>query len=685
MFFIALLVMLFSSLFLKAQCPGSPLTVSHNSNAKIDACVGYNPSAINLTVSGGNENYTYQWYVNGNPIRDSTRSSLDLPQFLTPGSYSYYVIVSDDCNPVNSATSSSALKQFNIIAEPSVAISGVLTGCQGSSLLLTANPSNVIINNIYYWQSSPTGTVGSYTDISSQNSSTFSPPTIAPNIYYYGIRVTGGAACSERRAQATLTVNPLPTAPTSVTALPSTICSGASSNLNSTSSDNTIRWYIVETGGTNIGTSASGANFSVSPTSTTTYYAESFSSSSCASATRTAVTVMVNPKPVGSTSAQTVCSGSATSVALSSTPIGSTFSWTAVIQTSPSSGTISGHSSGSGTPIAQTLTNTGTTAGVIRYTVTPTLNGCAGTSFMVDVMVNPSIRNNTISLQGQIPCGSSPTINFSGSTPPTLSGGVGTYTYAWASSTNGNCCWSIILGQTGPSLAIIQTAQTIFYKRYVYSGGCVDSTEDKKVNQNQVPTTTGFLVTGGGSYCTGGAGVSVGLNGSALGINFQLRQNETNIGTAVAGTGFPLNFGLQTAGIYTVMATNPDAPQCSTPVSNSVTVIVNPLPTITLGTPASVCFNTSAQTTPLTYSAVTNAPTTYSITWNAAAITAGFINVTDAPLPASPIQISVPANVATGTYTGTITVKNANGCISAGKTFTITINPKPAPIIIYHN
>ena len=117
----------------------------------------------------------------------------------------------------------------------------------------------------------------------------------------------------------------------------------------------------------------------------------------------------------------------------------------------------------------------------------------------------------------------------------------------------------------------------------------------------------------------------------------------------------------------------------------SFTVTVNPLPTITPGTSASVCTSTSAQTTLLTYSAVTNAPITYSITWNAVAITAGFINVTDALLPASPITISVPANVAAGTYTGIITVKNANGCVSTGTTFNITINPKPGPIIISHN
>jgi len=44
-----------------------------------------------------------------------------------------------------------------------------------------------------------------------------------------------------------------PTIPSLVTAIPSTICAGATSNLNATSAGNTIRWYTTASGGTNIG------------------------------------------------------------------------------------------------------------------------------------------------------------------------------------------------------------------------------------------------------------------------------------------------------------------------------------------------------------------------------------------------------------------------------------------------
>jgi hypothetical protein len=60
-----------------------------------------------------------------------------------------------------------------------------------------------------------------------------------------------------------------------VTATPSTVCPGALSNLNATySGASAINWYTVDTGGVAIGTSTSGTDFAVYPSTTTTYYAE---------------------------------------------------------------------------------------------------------------------------------------------------------------------------------------------------------------------------------------------------------------------------------------------------------------------------------------------------------------------------------------------------------------------------
>ncbi|MEI6123178.1 MAG: HYR domain-containing protein, partial [Bacteroidota bacterium] len=68
--------------------------------------------------------------------------------------------------------------------------------------------------------------------------------------------------------------------PNPVTATPSSLCFGATANLNAVSAGNQINWYTAATAGTLLGTTASAVNFPVTPLVTTTYYAESYSGTS---------------------------------------------------------------------------------------------------------------------------------------------------------------------------------------------------------------------------------------------------------------------------------------------------------------------------------------------------------------------------------------------------------------------
>lgn len=95
---------------------------------------------------------------------------------------------------------------------------------------------------------------------------------------------------------------------------------------------------------------------------------------------------------------------------------------------------------------------------------------------------------------------------------------------------------------------------------------------------NILPMPTVYSVTGGGGYCTGAAGANVGLSGSTFGVNYQLYLGASPVGSPVAGTGSAISFGPQaTAGIYTVVATNASS-GCTSNMSGSVTVYINPLP-----------------------------------------------------------------------------------------------------------
>lgn len=105
-------------------------------------------------------------------------------------------------------------------------------------------------------------------------------------------------------------------------------------------------------------------------------------------------------------------------------------------------------------------------------------------------------------------------------------------------------------------------------------------------------------------------------------------------------------------------------------------------PTVTTtGTATAVCFSASSQTTSLAYTATTNSPTSYSIDWNAAANTAGLLdqNVTSNTFlsgAGSVSTIAIPANVAGGTYNGTLSIITAGGCRNT-QAISLTINALP--------
>jgi uncharacterized protein YjdB len=107
--------------------------------------------------------------------------------------------------------------------------------------------------------------------------------------------------------------------------------------------------------------------------------------------------------------------------------------------------------------------------------------------------------------------------------------------------------------------------------------GCTNNmTGTPSISINPLPTA--YTVTGGGNYCAGGTGVHVLLSGSDIGVNYQLFNGSTPVGSPMGGTGYSLDFGLETAaGGYTVVATNTST-GCTNNMMSSAVVIVNPLP-----------------------------------------------------------------------------------------------------------
>ncbi|MCP9768347.1 choice-of-anchor D domain-containing protein, partial [Lacihabitans sp. LS3-19] len=102
-------------------------------------------------------------------------------------------------------------------------------------------------------------------------------------------------------------------------------------------------------------------------------------------------------------------------------------------------------------------------------------------------------------------------------------------------------------------------------------------------------------------------------------------------------------------------------------ISGGVTVLE--APTLSKNASMDICEGATSFTIP--YTATTGSPTTYSISG------IGITAVSDATLPASPITVDLSSGASGSGISYILTVKNANGCISANITGSVNVNPKP--------
>ena len=236
------------------------------------------------------------------------------------------------------------------------------------------------------------------------------------------------------------------TAPTSITAVPATLCSGGSTDLtvNGGSLGSGADWYWYEGGcgtGSSIGT---GSTINVSPTTTTTYYV--LADGDCNTTTCASVTVTVGTLSTAATSASaspsTVCSGTSSTLSITGGSLGTNASWEWY------SGSCGGIPVGTGNTISVSPSSTTT------YYVQAT--GDCNTTTCVSVIVTVGI----LSTDPTSATATNTTICEGSSTDLTVNGGsLGTNaTWEWYSGS----CGGISVG-TGVSISINPTTTTTYY------------------------------------------------------------------------------------------------------------------------------------------------------------------------------------------------------------------------------
>jgi gliding motility-associated-like protein len=258
-------------------------------------CAGPNGTAT-VTVTGSSAPYTYSW--NTVPVQ-TTGTATGLP----PGTYTCTITDANGCITT---------QQVTIILNNNAVVSAAANPtaiCPGTSTILTA--TSLITNPIIY-----TWTPGNLTG---------QTITVSPTINtIYTVTATNALGCTAT-AQVTVNINAVPAAPV---VNGTAICSGTTTTLNISSpqAGSAYNWYDAATGGTLLTTGTSYTTPVL--TATTTYYVDAVSGPGCISASRTPVTVTVNPLPAGlPINGTTICSGTGTTLNVPNPQAGYTYSW----------------------------------------------------------------------------------------------------------------------------------------------------------------------------------------------------------------------------------------------------------------------------------------------------------------------------------------------------------------------
>jgi hypothetical protein len=361
--------------------------------------------------------------------------------------------------------------------------------------------------------------------------------------------------------------------------------------------------------------------------------------------------VVVNPTPATPTATgnSPLCNGQ--TLNLTATPVtGANYYWTGP----------SGFTSTLQNPtiVAVTPANIGT------YNVVAIVAGCTSAVGSANVVINP------------IPAGST-----AGSNSPLCSGQ--TLNLTATPVTGANYYWTGPSGFTStlqnPTIVNALAANAGVYNVVAIVAGCTSAVSSTAVVVNANPDST-MIVNPASAVCIGNAG-SVTLSSSQAGKLYQLRTGllgGTNVGTAVSGTGSGITIpvpaaNLTTTGlnIFNVKVTDPIT-GCFAEVDDTVGIVVNALPTVTVPADTTVCISSA------TFTLTGQSPLGGS--WSGAGVSGSTFNPSSAGIGIHPLQYSY-TDILGCTNTAVRSVKvQALPIVSAGPAAQVCVNGSVLPL-----
>ncbi|NBR14231.1 MAG: PKD domain-containing protein, partial [Crocinitomicaceae bacterium] len=259
-----------------------------------------------------------------------------------------------------------------------------------------------------------------------------------------------------------------------------------------------------------------------------------------------------------STPTATVCTGQTVQYTSTSTGIPTSYSWTFP----------------GGTPATSTQQN-------------PTVTYSTSGTYNASLTVTNSIGSNTSNQTNYITVNATPTAptttpaNRCGTGTLSLSATASAGTLSWFAAATGGTA----LG-TGATFTTPSISTTTTYYVSSTASGCSSARTAVVATINPVPTVTS---PGNKTVCLGSPVAAISFAGSSSSSTYAWTNSNANLGLAASGNGNIASFTPTTTGTSTVSVT-PTLNGCPG-TAVTFTITVNALPTVTLGTLASVCDN----------------------------------------------------------------------------------------------
>ncbi|HEY8400867.1 MAG TPA: PKD-like domain-containing protein [Cytophagaceae bacterium] len=439
--------------------------------------------------------------------------------------------------------------------------------CSGSSIIFTDNSDHA---TTWSWDfgngaSLPAGTTGKGPHAVSYSTPGAKTVTLTINDGEASETKTNYIVVKEKSVVVTTGVQP--------------VCSGSSTNieLSSTTQGTTFSWTVV--GNDEITGAVSGTGSVINQVlvntgntqQTITYEITPQANGCTGEKTNATVTVYPTPVVVATPPSTNICSSESVNIQLTSPVSGTAFSWMATSQ-----GTINGASSGNGSVINQTLTNTGAANGTVTYNITPQANGCVGEEEEVVVTVYPTPV--VVATPQSTNICSSESVNIQ------LTSSVSGTAFSWTATSQG----TINGASSGNGSVINQTLTntgsangTVTYSITPQANGCVGEEEEVVVTVYPTPVV---VVTPQSITICSSESVNIQLSSPVSGTEFSwTATSQGSINGALSGNGSVINQTLTNTGSASGTVIYSISPQASTCPGETVEaiVIVNPLPTVT--------------------------------------------------------------------------------------------------------